>query len=309
MEITKEPFPRVLLVRGKSLLPTTSRKLQTTTFGPFISASNLREALRILRKIFPWSTHASENIGKAKRPCFEYQIGLCPGTCIDTVSQPEYLKTIRRLKLFFQGKKKKIIRELEREMKTASKTLNFERAAKLRKQLFALKHIEDTALISAAEIENWKLKIKNSAKRTEGYDISNISGTSAVGAMVVFENGKPNKNEYRKFKIQTITTPNDTGMLKEILERRFKHPEWPAPDLILIDGGRGQVNTAESALAEHGLRIPVIGIAKGPKRKKNEFIGGIPSWTDEKTLIKVRNESHRFAISYHKNLRGARFKK
>jgi excinuclease ABC subunit C len=147
----------------------------------------------------------------------------------------------------------------------------------------------------------------NSGVRIEGYDISNIAGTAAVGAMVVFNGNRPNKKEYRLFKIMTIQQSDDVGMLKETLRRRLAHREWPLPVLMLIDGGKGQVNGVKQVLNEFGLNLPVIGIAKGAKRKKNEFIGAVPKGVEEKTLIKVRDEAHRFAKSYHKKLRSKVF--
>lgn len=302
VEITKDKFPRVILVRGKDLALSGAEG-----FGPFTSASSIREALRIIRKIFPWSIHSAEKIGTYKRPCFDYEVGLCPGTCIGVVSRTEYLKNIRNIKLFFDGKKRQIMRELEKEMKQAAKNLEFENAEKLKRQIFALQHIRDVALISDSEINleagSYKLK---APYRIEGYDISNISGTSAVGSMVVFENGVPNKSEYRKFKIRTFDASNDAGMMREVLRRRF-HNSWPLPQVILIDGGAPQVNVAHKVLAEFSLQIPIVGIAKGPERKKNEFIGTIPAGVTPITLIRVRDEAHRFAISYHKQVRKRRF--
>lgn len=322
VEITNEKFPRVLLARGKEIKPSFQnskpvvslpnpfkiygeprRTIQNSSYGPFISGSSIREALRILRKIFPWNLHPEDKIGKSKRPCFDYEIGLCPGTCVDKIKRTEYQKTIRQIKLFFEGKKFKIIRELEKEMKIASKTLDFENAAKIKKQIFTLKHIQDSALISVPDIQNSKFSIQNSAKRLEAYDISNISGTSAVGSMVVFIGGKSDKNQYRKFKIYSIATQNDIAMIKEVISRRLNHPEWPMPDAILIDGGKGQVNAVEQTLAENGLKIPTMGIAKGKTRKKNEIIGQKTDWLEEKTMIQARNEAHRFAISFHKHFR------
>ncbi len=308
VEITDERFPRVLLVRGKS-------KQEGTRFGPFTSASSVREALKLLRKIFPWNTHSEKEIGREK-PCFDAQIGLCPGLCVSAENRSEYLKTIRNLKLLFEGKKREIIKHLKKEMRTASKSLAFEKAEKIKRQLFALQHVQDVALIHENEIGNWKLssqggsafggEIGNSAKRIEGYDISNISGTSAVGSMVVFENGKPAKNAYRKFKIRTVHAPNDVGMLGEMISRRLMHDErdgWPLPNLVLIDGGAGQVRAAREALRKADIKIPVVGIAKGPERKRNDFFGTIPAFTDALTLIRVRDEAHRFAITYHKKVR------
>ncbi len=316
VEITREKFPRVLIVRGKSLA--TGRR-----FGPFIYGRSIREALRILRKIFPYAIHPapfsgeyakntsivrSDNrrvLGK-RHPCFDYQIGLCPGTCVGAISASEYRKNIRNLVLIFEGKKKRVLSALEREMKAASKRLDFESAEKLRRQIFGLTHIQDVALIgnSSPVVSGQPIVTRD---RIEGYDISNISGTSAVGSMVVFEGGEPSRSEYRKFKIRTIHQPDDVGMLREVLRRRFspRHAEggWRLPDFILIDGGLGQVNAARQVLLEVGMKIPVVGIAKGRKRKKNEFVGMIPHGVAERTLIRVRDEAHRFAVSYHRELR------
>jgi excinuclease ABC subunit C len=340
VEITKEKFPRVLLARGRN--PESGNR-----FGPFTSASSTREALKILRRIFPWSTHANASNAKPqissestnknsrhsnvsvdshrdshRRPCFDYEVGLCPGTCIGAISRDDYIKNIKRLKLFFEGKKGKVLRSLENEMKMASKNLEFEKAEKLRRQIFALQHIHDVALIGDSDdrLQNMSSQI---LPRIEGYDISNISGTSAVGSMVVFDGGEPNKEEYRKFKIKTVKGANDVGMLREILQRRFlrhhshhspiranwrmvgmnKVEKWPLPDLILIDGGKGQINAAKEALVKANLKIPIVGIAKGPKRKRNDFLGKIPEGISEKNLIHVRDEAHRFAIGYHKQVR------
>ncbi len=300
VEITREKFPRVLLVRGKS-------KTLGEKFGPFTSSSNIRQAINIIRRIFPFNTHPADKIGKAKRGCFDYEISLCPGTCLGVISRSDYLRNIRNIKLFLGGKKKKILTSLEREMKKTSKSLEFEKAEKIRRQIFALKHIQDVAFITEPELGAAMTKLP----RIEGYDISNISGASAVGSMVVFSGDKPVKSEYRKFKIRTISGPDDVGMMKEVIRRRFSRiPSqggWLLPDLILVDGGKPQVNAAREILSESGVKIPVVGIAKGPSRKKNEFIGKVPKEVGEKTLIKLRDEAHRFAISYHKNIRSKDF--
>jgi len=305
VEFTREKFPRVLLVRSKS-------KPQGERFGPFTSASSIRQTLRILRRIFPYSIHPpySENRGRIERhtrPCFDYEIGLCPGTCIGKASREEYSKNIRNLKLFFQGKKKQIVKNLEKEMRRASAHLEFEKAAEMRRRLFALQHIQDTALIEDEKIQIPSVKFQTS-RRIEGYDVSNISGTYAVGSMAVFTDGKPDKKEYRKFKIYTVRQSDDVGMLKEVLRRRLRHTEWRLPDMILIDGGKGQVNAAKEVLEEYyGLRIPVVGIAKGPRRKRTDIVGIIPKEIDKKTLIHLRDEAHRFATAYHKKVRAKRF--
>ncbi|MGC9611109.1 MAG: excinuclease ABC subunit UvrC [Minisyncoccia bacterium] len=315
VEITDEKLPRVLLVRGKD-------KPNGKRFGPFTSSSSIREALKIIRRIFPFSTHQTDK--PLKRPCFDYQIGLCPGTCLPgqgagLIHKTDYLKNIKNLRMFFEGKKKRMMKELEKEMAQASKKTEYEKAEKIKRQVFALKHIQDVALIREERGPELPRGVRlgrrpgdtpsgdsGRAKRIEGYDISNISGTSAVGAMVVFTNGEPDKDEYRKFKIKTVFKSDDTGMLKEVLIRRFRN-SWLKPDLILIDGGRGQVNAAKAVMNKFGLKIPIVGLAKGPKRKRNDLVGLIPKFTDLKTLIKVRDEAHRFAIAYHKKLRSAGF--
>ena len=303
VQITKDKWPQVLLVRGRGR----GEKIRAE-YGPFVSGSSIREALKIVRHIFPFSIHPNEKVGTFKRPCFDYQIHLCPGTCVGAITREDYLKDIRRIKLIFEGKKKKILRDLEREMKVASRATEFEQANKLKRQIFALRHIQDTALIGESDPVLQATSSELKAIRIEGYDISNISGTSAVGSMVVFVNGNPDKNEYRKFKIKTISGANDVGMMEEVLTRRF-HNKWQLPNLILVDGGEAQVNVAEDVIKEFRLNIPVVGIVKGPDRKRNDFIGVAPKGIDEKTLIRVRDEAHRFAISYHKNLRGREFMK
>jgi len=286
VQITKEKFPRVLLVRGREL----SKGFH---FGPFISAGSIRMGLNILRKIFPWADHGNVNL--IRKPCFNYQIGLCPGTCTHAITKEEYAQNIKKLKIFFNGEKKKVIKILEKEMKIQGDSLEFEKAEKTKRQIFALQHIHDTAFAEKNEVIT---PGESKQYRIEGYDVSNISGTSAVGGMVVFVDNKIAKDQYRLFKIKTIIGPNDTGMIYEVITRRFKN-NWPLPNLILIDGGLGQVNSAKKAMLDSGFTIPVIGIAKGKSRKNNRFVGKIPKFTNKETLIKVRDEAHRFSKNYH----------
>lgn len=306
-EFTKEKYPRVLLSRG-------TEEAKGERFGPFTSAQSARQALKILRRIFPYHQHEPEKVGKFKRPCLDAEIGLCPGVCVGNISRTDYLRNIRGLKMFLRGKHRELLRWLNKEMKGASKKEEFELAEAFRKKIFALKHIQDSVLISKDGLQLSEGGAWNS-KRIEGYDVSNISGTSAVGSMVVFEGNKPNKSQYRKFKIKTVVGSDDTGMLEEVLSRRFRHAvggsspdatvgvNWPLPDLILVDGGVGQVGAVRKIMLRTGKRIPIVGIMKGPERKRNDVVGEIPEWTDLETLIRVRDEAHRFAISYHRELR------
>jgi excinuclease ABC subunit C len=298
IEISNDELPQVSLVRGKS-------KVNGERFGPYTSASDLRNAMKILRKIFPYSIHNPKKYGKFKRPCLDAQIGLCSGTCDGSVNKEKYLRDIKSLKKILSGNIKDLIKDLENKMSLASKNEEFEKANIFKKQIFSLNHLNDVSLIS----ESFNDFEDREGLRIEGYDISNISGDSAVGSMVVFENNIPNKSEYKKFKIKTIKKQNDVGMLAEVLDRRFDHDDWVLPDLVLVDGGKGQVNICKEVLKNKGLNIPVIGIAKGPKRDKNEFFGDLSGDIDKGVLIKVRNEAHRFAIDYHKKIRGSNFLK
>ncbi len=287
--ITDETYPRVVLKRGRE------KKEGRAVFGPFVSSSSIRQALRIIRRIFPYNTHTENQLKKMKRPCFHNQIGLCPGACSGRLDKEEYLKDIKNIELFFKGKKKTVLRLLKKRMKEVAKEKEFEKAHKLKKQIEAVNHIYDTALITSTESENDNIRI-------EGYDISNIGGKFAVGSMVVFEAGELKREEYKRFKIKTVNSIDDVGMLREVLERRFDH-SWKAPDLVLVDGGRGQVGVAKGILKERGIEIPVIGIAKGAKRDKNEIIGDVSLRVKKENLIRIRDEAHRFAVNYHKTLR------
>jgi excinuclease ABC subunit C len=297
LEITNETFPRVILVRGKD-------KINGERYGPFTSASQIREALKIIRKIFPFNTHPPKEIGIGK-PCFNYQIGLCPGTCLGIISPSKYQKTIENLKLLLQGNKEKVIKKLEKEMKKASNELNFELANERKKQISSLKYLKDIYL--TLKEENSNLNTNNTKIRIEGYDISNISGKEAVGSMVVFINNLPFKKGYRIFKIKFTKQINDIAMLKEVIQRRLKHKEWDMPNLILIDGGKGHLNTIKKLLHKLKIQIPVLAIAKGEKRKNNKILGEIPDFVDKKILIKIRDEAHRFALYHHRKLRNKNF--
>lgn len=286
--ITKEDWPRVMPARITEKLP------PGEFYGPFPSANQVRDALQIIRKIFPFRYSCQPLSGKA---CFEYHMGLCPGVCAGKIDQKEYVKTIKEIKLFLKGNKKQVISEVEKDMKQAAKNLDYEKAAKLRDRVLALKHIHDVALVSTDDLE---VKDENIPHRIEAYDISNISGAFTVGSMVVFTDGLIDKNQYRKFKIKSVKGANDVEGLREILSRRLNHKEWSYPDLILVDGGVGQVNAMNEVLKENKIDIPVVGMAKGPDRKKNELIGLNNQEVDPALLIKIRDEAHRFAIEYYR---------
>lgn len=324
--IVNEVYPRLVLLRGAELVKNKKYILKIKKFfGPFTSATSIRAALDILRKIFPYRDCAVF----LKRPCLHYHLKQCPAPCADLISKEDYRRLIRHLILFFEGKKEKIIKNLKKQMAAASRNENFEEATRFRNQIFSLEHIQDVAVIKEeSKVKNRESGI-NVFGRIEGYDISNISGASATGSMVVFENGKPNKNEYRKFKIKTLATPNDVGMMKEVITRRLKYLKpvqkksesqrklgkidlafARTPDLILVDGGWGQINAVRAILADKKIKIPVLGIAKGFDRKQDRLIAN-PADPElvrvaelhKDILLRLRDEAHRFAIGYHKLLR------
>ncbi len=298
--ITKEEFPRVLIERGRNLA---FNNLKTkATFGPFTNGSQLKDALKIVRKIFPFRDRCNLNQSK---PCFNYQIGLCPGTCTGLISKSEYGKTINNIKLFFEGKKKNILKNLEKEMKALAKNHEFEKADKVKKMIFALNHIQDIALIKNDKIEDFGFgnKVTNDVFRIEAYDVAHISGTSTVGVMAVVENGLANKSEYRKFKVNN-SVQNDIAGLGEILKRRLNHTEWKFPNLIVVDGGIAQKNIAEKIVKESGLSIDVVAVTKDERHRPKAIQGRedlIKKYKGD--IILANSEAHRFAVSYHKNLR------
>ncbi len=307
--ITNEDFPKPLLIRGTELDEESSKKYKAV-FGPYTSPRSLRAALDLLRKVFPWSTCEPGR----PRACFYVHLKQCPGVCVNLIEKKAYAKIIRDLIKFFEGKKDDLLKQYQREMKAASKKQEYELAADLRNKITFLEHIRDIAILKREDVDVDKIRMGEAAVnlygRIEGYDISHVSGTSTVASMVVFEDGAPAKQEYRKFRIKTVVGSNDVASMKETLMRRFRN-NWRHPDLILIDGGLPQVNAAEQVIHELDLGLPIIGIAKGPERKRNDLICSKNNLElcklceqHQELLEKVRDEAHRFAITYHRKLRG-----
>ncbi len=328
----------------KSLYPTvtlTRRPLDdgATYYGPFLSTFALKRALKYLRRIFPYSTHTV----LPKRACLQAHIGLCPGPETGELDEKAYKSDLKRLVRVLQGQRAGLIKEFEKEMKQASKDSRFEDAAKLRNKLFALKNLgqqvifsdkefmdlsKDHALIELTEL----LGLAKVPKRIEGYDISHMSGTDTVASMVVFTNGVSDKANYRKFKMR-IPGNDDFAHMREAMTRRFSEKnviQWGKPELLLIDGGKGQLGAALSVLSELDIKIPAIGLAKkheeivvkndwpmtdlrpevvlkqrGFSRPSEDFtLVDLPNNSHiVKLLQRVRDESHRFAVSYHSVLK------
>lgn len=284
--ITNDEFPRPIIVRGRELEKYAIQKVPI--FGPYQSYRLLRMALDLARKVFPFST-CRPSSGKA---CFHYQIGLCPGVCIGAVEKKEYKKIIRDLQLFFRGDKKRLLKNLKKEHKD---------------KLQALKHIGDVALLSQSGSLLAKRDFIRDG-RIEGYDISHHGGKGAVGAMVVFEGGERNSNEYRKFKIKEANTQDDLAMLSEVVSRRLNHPEWQLPDIVFVDGGLNQVRAVNRVFLSRNMVVPIVGLSKAGIHSASSSadklvilnakkIGKDLIVSSKKLFQQVRDESHRFAIS------------
>ncbi len=308
-------------------------------FGPFVSSLAARETIKVIRKIWPYCNMRK----RQKRPCFYYQIGRCLGICAGKINKQEYLeRVIRPIILFLEGKKGKTIKNYELRIKNfekINKKINATTAAYLEneKEIGALKYqlanlkqvLASSRVLSVGEkyindvVELAKiLGLPKIPKRIEGYDIANIFGKQATGSMVVFSGGESDKSQYRKFKIKigsafaeaSAGKQGDVQMLRHVLERRFNN-DWPMPDLIIVDGGKAQLNTALRVLKQRKLEILLIAISKGLGMRSSIapdklFFPGekkpleLPLASPALHLIKrVRDEAHRFAIGYHRKLR------
>ncbi len=298
VEISKEEYPKVRITRKK--------KKNNVYFGPYPQAKDLKEALELIRKVFPFRTC----VRMPKKECLYYHISLCPAPCTGKITPAAYRKRIKALSLVLEGKRKDVVRYIRKQMAEAVKKLNFEEAAFLRDKLVAV-----SSLYGAKREFNQVIALKESLNlrklplRIEAVDISNIRSLNATGAIVVFENGVPDKNGYRRYKIKQAAR-DDLGMLKEVIRRRIKRilsKSEERSDLIIIDGGPNQVGVVKAELAGNKLNIPVIGISK-----KNEEIWfpdkkyslKLPRSSSALKLVqRVRDESHRFAHKYHLYLR------
>ncbi len=312
--ITNEKLPRVLIVRQKeisteklpapSFLLPASKKLEAKStklkavFGPYTSGSQLREAMKIIRRIFPFIDEHSAKKGQRE---FYRQIGLTPE------SRKEYARNIRHIKLFFEGRKRQLLSALRKEMMSAAKERDFERAGEIKKQIFSLNHINDVALLNKDSLEASRQSLVADF-RIEAYDVAHTSGQNMVGVMTVVEEAELAKNEYRKFKIKTVSGANDPASLREIITRRLGHAEWPLPNLIVVDGNDIQKRAAEDEIKKRGFNIPVVAVVKDERHRPRALLGARGTIMFHKSAILLANaESHRFAIRFHKQKRGKSF--
>lgn len=316
--ITKEEFPRVFTVRERELLQTTNHSLQTS-YGPFPNSTQLRDALKLVRKIFPYrgktdaplrSNKATKRQGNNSR-LYE-EIGLVPKGG-GTDDPKAYNRTIKHLRMFFEGKKTALVKSIESDMKKLAKEKRFEEAHTLKRQLFALNHINDIALIKETKRQGNEATI-----RIEAYDVAHTAGRDVVGVMTVVEDGELARGEYRMFGIRGDKATkrqgnngerfiNDPAALREMLERRFGHPEWQYPRIIVVDGNVIQKNAAEKTLAELGIEIPVIAVTKNERHRAERLLGDadlIERYGHE--IVAANHEAHRFSLAQHRKQRSKR---
>lgn len=310
--ITKEAIPRVLAIRGKNINFDTNVTLDGQAldkiFGPFPSGTQLREALRLLQRIFPFFDTArpvdtlKPNKHHAAKIEFNKQIRQYPRI----TDERSYRKTIRNVALFLSGRGKALRTTLEKEMHTAAKAERFEDAATARRELFALDHVQDVSLIKDERLEY--ARDKTSYGRIEAYDTAHLSGTHAIGVMTVLEDGEVAKKEYRTFRIRGAVKNDDIASLKELLTRRFGHPEWPYPRAIVIDGGTTHKKAAESVLRQLDITIPVAAVVKDERHRPREVIGAQRAHIREVDAVLANSEAHRFSLSRHRAARSKNLK-
>jgi excinuclease ABC subunit C len=318
--ITRDKLSKVLVIRGRNLKKGEYKKV----FGPFPNGSQLRDALKILRRFFPFFDN---NSNKKQNFQFYKQLSLIPSN--------DYKKNLNNLILFFEGKKTTILKNLEKEMLILAKKKQFEQADEIKRKIFALNHINDVALIKddIAKPNNLfekssDLLVSNSARhfqkdnlvsrgvfRIEAYDIAHLSGSNMVGAFVVIDlpageagDGELNPKEYRTFNIKGFTASNDAGALGQVISRRLNHPEWQIPNLIIADGNQIQKNVIEKELKNRGLKIPVVAVVKDDKHKAKAMMGDVDIIKKYKKQILLANtEVHRFVLKTHKIKRSKNF--
>lgn len=307
--ITKESFPRIGIVRGRTLQ--VQQQLESFqipikyTFGPFPSYSSLLAGMRILRKIFPYRDLKSSNPTHDR---FYQQLALSPDATVSDASSM-YQKTVSHIAQFLKGNKQSVVSSLKKQMNILAKLQEFEQASTAKKQLYALEHINDVSLMKR---DFYQDSISDDEFRIESYDIAHLSGDNTVGVMTVIENGYVDKSSYRKFKIKKLPkgSIHDLASLQEVLERRFSHADWRFPQLVVVDGGETHYQYAKNKLKEMNITLPVVAVVKDERHRPKAIIGSeeiIKKY--KKDILLANSESHRFAIEYHKLLRSKKFLK
>ena len=306
LKLTHERFPRLLLTRRKRVDPGDRARY----FGPYPDAGAVHAALQFLRRVFPLRSCRTF----PKTPCLEYHIGQCLAPCVGAIDEPTYTKIVKDLVGFLEGQRDELLRDLARRMSQASRHQRYEEAARLRDQIDALTSVivakTKSSLAGPLEQLQLALKLPVAPRRIEAFDISNLYGTFAVGSMVTFVDGKPWKAHSRHFKIKTVNQIDDYRMMAEVIRRRYSGSlsrDLPRPDLILVDGGRGQLSAALQELRALGLGMPAIGLAKRFEHivvpHRHDPIVLLPTSPVLHLVQQIRDEAHRVAITYHRRLR------
>ncbi len=322
----REDYPRVEFTRKP-------RRRGVKLYGPFTSAKSLRAAIQVLQRVFKFRTctldiKADDEKWRWFRPCLLASIRQCTAPCNFRVTKEEYRKQIRSLRLILEGKKSRLIREMTAEMQAASAALQFEKAARIRDEMQALQKLElrgdadRDVQPEAFHIDPKKglrglqkvLGLAETPRSIEGMDIAHLGGQDTVASLVAFLDGLPFKQAYRKFKIKTVEGVDDFASMREVVSRRYSYhnrEEWGVPDLILIDGGKGQLNAAVEAFRGLGVEPPtLISLAKQDEEifrpGQAESIKLSRHSAALRLLQFVRDESHRFAQYYHHQLRNRR---
>lgn len=304
VKITQGDIPRVFIGRRKK------GETGYDYFGPYTSAKLLRQALKVLRKSFPYGTCRKF----PKRACLNYHLHLCAAPCAGKTSRKRYRDIIRGLEDFLTKKDDELIEDLSVQMRALVEKEKFEEAARVRDQLEALtlliplKKGDSGAPALSRDFE--KIGLKKQPRRVEAFDISNISGEEAVGSMVSFYDGVPDKDHYRRFKVRTVAGIDDYAMIREVVRRRYERLSregglWP--DLIVIDGGAGHRTAARCVLVDLRLDIPIIAIAKNEELiYTSSHRAPVKLRADSlflRLIERMRDEAHRFALKYHHVLR------
>lgn len=320
---TRQEFPGVYVTRN----PQDSR---SKLFGPFTSAKELRGVLNVLQKIFKFRTcsldiSSSDEKRRFFRPCLLYNIRQCTAPCGDRVSKADYKAQIKDLVKFLQSKRSTVLRDLKQKMEAASAATDFEAAAVYRDRIRLIENLDKRGTVEGnvqpevfagdpteamAKLQTL-LGSEQLVRIIEGFDIAHLAGSETVGSMVQFIDGRPFKDGYRRFKIKTVKGVDDYASLKEIVTRRYKRAlagEELWPDLVLIDGGIGQLHAAEEAFRE--MNAPVPKLASIAKKEEIIYIHGqekplkLTAHSPVRKLLQyVRDEAHRFAQHYHHILR------
>lgn len=326
--IDDKSYPFIKIGKGTFPYIQITRKLEDKNavyYGPYTEATTLTYLMRTLRRIFPYQSVKNH----PKRNCLYYHLKLCPCLPNHPEARSKYMSDLRKLENFLKGKTDRVLKKLARELKDTVKHEQFEDSEIINKQIQGIerminqknepeKYAADHSyrkkrvkleLLSLQDVlESNGISVKKLHK-IECYDISNTSGTNATGSMVVFIDGVDSRANYRKFRIRGAQTPDDFRMHKEVMERRLNHVEWALPDLFVIDGGKGQVSAVGEVFKSRNIKIPMIGLAKREETivipHGNKFIEvTLPKDTPGINLLRrIRDEAHRFAITYHKKLR------